>query len=154
MTSMLVSPSVPAARRAPGPLASADDALLERTRALLQVTRPSASWWVELVGRLDHIGDRIWEHRATVEGTHGLHRQIVDEAPRLAPHVSRLERDHDDIETRLAEVRTLVARSSGDPRRAPVAITAVADLLDRLERHQRRAREVLHQAYQVDLGGE
>lgn len=135
-------------------LTCADTALVDRIRALLQVARPSASWWVEVLARLDDLDDRIRAHRVAVEGPGGLHEQLRADAPRVTAQISRLERDHDDIDRRLRETRALVSQHAGDLRRAPQVITAVADLLDQIQRHQRRGREVMHQAYQVDLGGE
>ncbi|MEZ5117783.1 MAG: hypothetical protein R2737_16100 [Candidatus Nanopelagicales bacterium] len=151
MTTMTPATAAAASTLAPK---SADEIELARVQQLLQVTKPTGVWWAELAHRLDGLSDRMWEHRAAVEGPGGLHSQILADEPRLAAQIDRLEREHSDLADRLLATRLLVGRHAGDPRRAATVVTAVADLLARLRSHQRRAREIVYDAYLVDLGGE
>lgn len=115
----------------------------ERIRGLLQVTRPSHDWWCELTARLDDLALRMHEPM-----------DVVEDAPRLIPQAEQLAREEQDLAEQLRATRSLVSHCAGDPRRAALAITAVADLLDRVQRHRRRSSRMLYEAYQVDLGGE
>lgn len=91
--------------------------------------------------------ERVWaEHTAGTESPHGVLAQVVADCPRLAPAVERLRAEHATVAAGLA-----AARTPGDPGGTPAA-PGLAALLDAVDRHRRAGRDLLHEAYQVDLG--
>lgn len=127
---------------------------LDRIDVHLSEPEPGALWWVELVSYLDRLDDALATHRADVEGPGGLHAQVLNDAPRVAPAVARLEIEHDRLADQIREVRLRVGVISGDPEGVPEAVEATRQLVLRLRRHQVEAEDLVHEAYRVDIGGE
>jgi hypothetical protein len=110
--------------------------------------------WVEDLRRaLDEVA-RAWQaHVADAESPSGLLRQIETDAPRCAPHVTRLHREHVRLGARLSAVVGALdhAASTADVVRA---LPALETLLDALVRHRAEGGDLIHEAYRVDIGGE
>jgi hypothetical protein len=147
---MTVSPARSSADR-PDSLGSAD---LDALANLVREAPRNASWWVEVAMRLDDLDDRLALHRAEVEGPQGLHAQILEDSPRVATSVARLEIAHDGLADTIRLLRIQVGLVSGDPDQTDAVASAVLDLVDRLRKHSSAAADVLHEAYRVDVGGE
>ena len=135
----------------PSPITTAD---LDRWEVHLAEPEHTALWWVELAGNLDRLDDAFAAHRADVEGAGGWHAQVLHDAPRVAPLVARLEIDHDRLSNRIREARSRIGELAGDPAGAAEAIGLARDILERLRCHEEDARDLVHEAYRVDLGGE
>ncbi len=138
----------------PAPRVSADEFDMARLDQVLSVEAPTAVWWADAAKLLDHLSDRMFEHRTTVEGPHGLHQELIDTQPRLAPAVDRLERDHAELADRMVAARLLVGERAGDPDGVGTVLASLTEIRDQLNAHQRRANTVLHDAHCVDIGGE
>jgi hypothetical protein len=132
---------------------------LRESMSALELALASAA-----VGRVDHWAQRVsvalvelsadfTTHIAVTEGPDGLHRDIVDTAPRLAHAVEKLSAEHQvivdliDDHLRMAsntmsgeEVGTIRGRATG--------------LLGRLVRHRQRGADLIFEAYEADIGGE
>ena len=111
-----------------------------------------ATWVAELASRVAELG-RAWEtHVALTESPDGLLEQITVDAPRLAGMVARLRREHLDVAARLriADQR-LASPGESAPGSAQEELSAV---LLRIGRHRADGGELIHQAYQIDIGGE
>ena len=98
--------------------------------------------------------DRVWRNHALVtESPDGVLEQIVTDCPRLAPAVDRARHEHEVVAATLRAVR---ARLAGLPPGSPIDPTidrpALQRLLTAVDRHRRNGRDLLYQAYQVDLG--
>jgi hypothetical protein len=93
------------------------------------------------------------EHVTVTEGSGGLHDAVLEAAPRLSHAVRRLVSDHTVIKELVAD---LLARVR--PPVAPDEVDAIRErgsaLLGRLAHHRQHGADLIHQAYQVDLGGE
>lgn len=147
---MTVSPARTSSDQ-PDALGSAD---LDSLATLVSTGPYNATWWVEVALRLDDLDDRLALHRAEVEGPQGLHSQILDDAPRLATSVARLEIAHDGLADSIRLMRIQVGLVSGDPDQAQEVADQVLALVARLRKHGAEAADVLHEAYRVDVGGE
>jgi hypothetical protein len=123
-------------------------------QALAAPTSGRHSAWAERVDvALVELSADFDEHVAVTEGSDGLHDAVLATAPRLSNSVRRLVSEHGVIKRLVGD---LLARV-----RPPVAadeVEAIQDLgtalLGRLVRHRQRGADLVHQAYQVDLGGE
>ncbi len=133
---------------------SADEFEVAHLERLLATEQPTALWWADLARLVDRLTDRLWEHRTAVEGPGGLHAELLEVQPRLAPAVERLELDHADMADRLVAARTLIGECAGDPDMVPLAMAEIGEIHDRLVSHQKRAATVVHDAHCVDIGGE
>ncbi|MFL6113756.1 MAG: hypothetical protein ACJ786_20705 [Catenulispora sp.] len=88
------------------------------------------------------LSTAIAEHLATTEGEHGLYAEIVAADPRLAFAVESLIREH-------AELRRIMNRVLSDLPEAQIP-----GLAQRLDRHCQRGKDLVYEAYVVDIGGE
>ncbi len=136
------------------PTVSADEFELADLDRLLAVEAPTAMWWAKAAKLVDRLTERMWEHRTQVEGPNGLHSELIAEQPRVAPAVERLEADHLDLADRFVATRSLIGECAGDPDMVSLVKTEIAEIKDRLESHQKRASAVVHDAHNVDIGGE
>jgi hypothetical protein len=106
----------------------------------------------------------VWaRHTAQTEADDGVLAQVLADCPRLAPAIGRLRREHAAVAEALAAVAGALAAVRAEPGTAdavavaaepgPVpAATGLDRLLDTVEKHRRAGRELLYEAYQVDLG--
>ena len=123
----------------------------DRVEQLIRVPRPEATWWVALVQALDRLEERILEHRANHPRLHG---QLASDAPHLADRASTMDRELDGVGQQVRAARSMVGERAGDPTAVTEASTMTADAARRLRRWERKAGDLLHNAYQVDIGGE
>lgn len=125
---------------------------LTRINELLVLRTGSATWWDSLGRSLDDLSAALERHVEETGGRDGLHRQILEQEPRLAFEVRGLERDHADLAADVRELRALVAESPGRAGGVPATLAATTEVVARIRGHQRRLSTVLHEAYQRDLG--
>lgn len=93
---------------------------------------------------------RHWyDHVAATEAPDGLLAQIVTDSPRLAPMADRLRRQHPDVTVRLEAVRRQL--DGGDPD-LDALLPRIAELLAVIDRHRRDGGELIHRAYNIDIG--
>lgn len=144
-------PGLDALRRRRAEL-GASMAALEQALAAPVAGRRSA--WAE---RVDVALVELWadfdEHVAATDAPGGLYEAVLAVTPRLTNAVRRLAGEHVVIREL---VRDLLERV-----RPPVAADEVevirergAALLGRLARHRQHGANLIHEAYEVDLGGE
>jgi len=127
---------------------------LDQIQLHLSDPEHNALWWVTLTQQVDAFDDHLARHRADVEGSGGLHAQVLTDAPRMAPQIARLEIEHDRLGDLIRQIRIRVGELAGDPAATDEAIALVSDLVQRLRRHDEAAESLLHEAYRVDIGGE
>jgi len=112
----------------------------------------AADWVGDLAAVVAELS-LAWEsHVALTESPDGLLEQITVDAPRLSSTVARLRREHVDVATRLRTAGELLR--SGDESGLEPARRELSAVLLRIGRHRRDGGELIHQAYQIDIGGE
>jgi hypothetical protein len=112
-----------------------------------------AAWAERVDVALVELSADFDEHVAVTEGPDGLHDAVLAATPRLSNAVRRLAGEHTAIRRLVGDLLALV--------RPPVAageVDAIRELgtalLGRLARHRQHGADLIHEAYQVDLGGE
>ena len=123
-------------------------------QALAQPSSGRHSAWAERVDvALVELSADFAEHVAVTEGSDGLHDAVLASTPRLSHSIRRLVAEHTAIKGLIGELLAGV--------RPPVAADDVdmvrglgAALLARLVRHRQHGADLIHEAYQVDIGGE
>jgi hypothetical protein len=111
---------------------------------------PPAAELVAAVGELAHT----WQlHVERSEDGDGLLAQVILDAPRVAPIVARIRREHRQIAAELEQVTATLAlaRSAAEREAGEAAVRAV---LDQVARHRGAAGDLVHEAYHIDIGGE
>lgn len=98
------------------------------------------------LAELSHLWER---HVQATEAPGGLLAQIVEDSPRLATTVARFRRDHPAIADRIAAAQAALGSTSADQADARQVVTA---LLADIDRHRRGGGELIHRAYNVDIG--
>ncbi|WP_426507700.1 hypothetical protein ACPPVO_55585 [Dactylosporangium sp. McL0621] len=89
-------------------------------------------------------------HVEQTEGPSGLYAEVVDDAPRLAPYLNTLVGDHRSVWTALDQLEGHLTDEH-----PPEAVRRDADRLIReVWQHRQRGADLLHEAYETDLGGE
>jgi hypothetical protein len=91
-----------------------------------------------------------WErHVAGSEAPQGILADVLQREPRLAHLVDTLRADH-------TEIRALLHRASASlpTQEAGEARQEVHEVSDRFARHHHLGAELIHSAYEVDLGGD
>ena len=141
------------ARLAPGLRTLSTDQALTYVNGLLVHPADSGAWWTTLARGLNNLTDAMWEEGYLAGGPAGLHQEIMDEQPRLAFQVRRLEREYVDLIDELVELRLLVSTCMGRAGGVAVVLAATTDLVGRIRAHERRSCTLVHEAYQRDLGG-
>lgn len=135
---------------------SAPRAGLRRAMAALDaaVRLPASrvTWWSQLGAALDGVQQAWGRHIAAVESPRGLFDDIRRDAPRLDPALQRLHRAHENLLELIRTVRENIAVAQVESR-VEEARRAVATLLGELLLHQEHGGDLLHEAYEVDLGG-
>lgn len=108
-----------------------------------------AIWRDRVALALAELSGDVHAHLAITEGPDGLHRDVVEVAPRLSHAVHRLTCDHAVLVDLLDGMRAWVPAGPMDAVR-----TLGIDLLERLARHRRREADLVFEAYETDIGGE
>jgi hypothetical protein len=98
---------------------------------------------------------RAWQaHVADAESPAGLLAQIETDAPRCAPRVARLRREHAEIADQLGGA-VLALRQAGVSAEASHRLpAAIETLVGAVDRHRAEGGDLIHEAYRVDIGGE
>lgn len=125
-----------------------------RLTALLLDRRDRAGWWVDLVRRLDDLGDTVTVAPGDLTDVEGFTEQLRSDAPHLMSRWAKLANERDRLLRDVREVRMLAGSRAGDAEAIPEVCTAVRDVLARARRFQERTTEVLLDAYERDMGGE
>jgi hypothetical protein len=94
-------------------------------------------------------------HIDVTEGANGLYQEVLAQAPRLSAAVDRLQHEHADIASAVAEVDSRLDDSMSD---ADAWVESIRDaavrLMGLLVRHRQRGADLVYEAYDVEIGGE
>ncbi len=123
--------------------------VMTRLNELLVDRSGSATWWAAMASRVETLSRSLWEYRGSGE----LHAEITTDEPRLVPAVARLEAEHEMLTSELTGLRSLISKHAGDRGSVAVIVARSTEVIALIRAHQRRSREVVHEAWSVDLGG-
>ena len=120
-------------------------------RAAHDVRGDRAAWRASVTACLERLEAAWTRHAASNERPGGFFDQLRSEAPQLDPRLRQLHREHDvlhgTIRSSLDRLRAGRHADTGEVCRD------IDHLLGRLVRHEQRGADVIHQAYEVDVGG-
>jgi hypothetical protein len=102
-----------------------------------------------LVRALGELAECWSRHVADTEAPDGLLNQILTDAPRLATTVDKFRREHPGITARIVTVSDRLADPTAD--RADLEPHVMA-LLTAIDRHRAGGGELIHRAYNIDIG--
>jgi hypothetical protein len=131
-------------------------ALLDFERALAGAAAGRAQPWAESVrAALVRVRETFVGHVEVTEGADGLYQEVLAQAPRLSGAVNRLQHEHVEIASALAEVDTRLDEPMSD---ADAWVQSIRDaaitLMGLLVRHRQRGADLVYEAYDVEIGGE
>lgn len=109
----------------------------------------TSSWLDRMEQELRRLSSALVGFGAEVDS--GLYDEVVADAPRLAPAVGQLRHEQYDLRQRVDCCLDSVSDREPDP--ASVELT-LRDMVIRLGSHNHRAMALVHDAYDVDLGGQ
>jgi hypothetical protein len=111
---------------------------------------PSDAWMGGLRSALARLERAFADHIAITEGPAGLHRTLLEDAPRLEVPVRKLQDQHRAIESALEELASELG--AGDGNGIDTSRERAETILALLSRHRRQGADLVYEAYQVDLG--
>lgn len=112
-------------------------------------------WQDRLRDEMVRLRDAFSHHCEETEAGGGLFAEVVEQTPRLANAVKRLEDEHTDIQRGIeAAVAAMDGRDPTEEEHIRAVRDAVTAVLARLIRHRQRGADLIYQAYVVDVGGE
>jgi hypothetical protein len=111
------------------------------------------TWSESVQVALTDLSADLGAHIAITEGPGGLHRDVMEVAPRLCHAVDRLARQHVEISAMLDRLTSRAQHVTTIPDVEDVRCLGAA-VLDRLARHRRRGADLVFEAYATDIGGE
>jgi hypothetical protein len=131
-------------------------ALLDLERALAGAARGRAQAWADSVrATVVRVRETFTAHIEATEGADGLYQEVLAQAPRLSGAVNRLQLEHADIASALAEVDNRLDDPMSD---ADAWVESIRDaaitLMGLLVRHRQRGADLVYEAYDVEIGGE
>jgi hypothetical protein len=110
--------------------------------------------WAERVQvALVELSADIGAHVEVTEGVEGLHPAVLASAPRLSHAVEALSREHGEF-LRLIEDLIACAAQVADEAAVEDLRHRGTALLGRLARHRQRGADLVHEAFEADVGGE
>jgi hypothetical protein len=132
--------------------------LIDVATALVRaVSRPATregEWLADVHKAVLRVQDELDAHRAMTRRPGGRYAEILEIAPRLGPTVARLVSEQDELVDTVTRILRAIERA--EPNSA--AIGPVRERVRRMSRvlvrHAHRSDDLVHEAYDVDLGGE
>ena len=129
--------------------------LAESLRAVddaLAAAAPDDAWPERVAAALAELGHDLRDHVEITEGERGLYARVRHSAPRLATPIERLRSEHP---RHREQVEHLLAGLERDGAAADLATVRaeVGSLVTQLRAHRQRGRDLVHEAYDIDLGG-
>jgi hypothetical protein len=100
---------------------------------------------------LHRLRSSFADHVVVTEGPDGLYAELLDHAPRLAPGVGVLVREHARV---AAAIDALTGRLGAPDADLDEIRSRSGRLLRHLCRHRQRGADLVYEAYDTDIGGE
>lgn len=129
-----------------------DDAIADLER-LLEETPKAGEWLARLRATLAEASGAVHAHVLTSEQRGGLLDQVEDETPLLAREAARLRREHDELSRQITALEGAAdAMDEGDGFTERQLRLELMQLVRSLVAHRHRGSELMHRAFNVDLG--
>ena len=125
------------------------DRLMTLGRAIAAPVGSGNRWRNRVLRALDNLNEALEEHVVETEGTEGLLREIVDQAPRLWRDVDGLRAQHLELSDGCVAVR----QSLNGEASALLVRQRAHELIARFEEHRHRGSDLVYEAFDVDIGG-
>lgn len=116
-----------------------------------RLASPSASpdWRTEVGKALSALSASFVDHVAEVEAEEGLLAAVVEDVPRLAPAVDRLQREHGEITNTILALAGVLEAADVDSIRE-----SGLELMRAVVVHRQRGSDLVYEAYATDIGGQ
>ncbi len=120
--------------------------------ALAAAAAQDSAWPERVAAALAELAHDLRDHVEITEGERGLYARMRHTAPRLATPIDRLHSEHP---RHREQVERLLAGLERDGAAADLATVRaeVGALTAALRAHRQRGRDLVHEAYDIDLGG-
>jgi hypothetical protein len=140
--------------RSMGSKTSLRESIAATTRALAEVENEPTAVWVEGVrAALLVLYSDFRNQNEVATQTTGAYGRIVTGTPRLSYAVAQLHRERADIGVLLDRALAQVAQPAGTIQADRVR-AQISTVLQQLARYQQHGSDLLHEADQVDIGGQ
>ncbi len=154
---MSISTQVPIQSRAASALphwpgARQEELQLARLEALLVNRSAYTNWWDCLAEQAHELTNSFLPHLSPVVREEELEEPPFHADQHVAPELARLEAEHIALLEELSELRSIVARSSRSREAVSGALAASTEVIAMLRGHNRRHRNVAHDADLVESG--
>jgi hypothetical protein len=110
------------------------------------------AWRERVRAALAELAHDFADHIALTEQQGGLYDSALTRAPRLTAAVDRLRREHVELRDTIGGYLA-VLEHGGTTADLPAFREEVQVLVGRLVRHRQHGGDLVHEAFQVDLGG-
>jgi hypothetical protein len=110
-------------------------------------------WARDALEQVAEVEQALVAHIEEAEGPHGLLGEVRRVAPRLARRVSQLEREHQILGRRIADLELRLQALLGGRQDVSPCLDRALALLRDLSRHRQRGADLVYEAFSVDLGG-
>jgi predicted nuclease with TOPRIM domain len=109
--------------------------------------------WAALVhNMLVELQAAVSEAHARRSGCADLLNELVDQHPRFLRRVARLQKDYEVLQGRLKHLLQSFSNSSRSDEAVEALRSQTASMLNDIRRVQARETELIHEAWQVDIG--
>ena len=113
----------------------------------------TGAWAKEMQPAMSRLREAVDHHIAITEGPGGLFEQIQTDAPHCSPAVQKLHGEHEQFQAEVDEVLGKLDANMDDPIEMGAVREQATTLIGRLVRHRQRGADLIHDAYEVDIGG-
>ena len=110
------------------------------------------NWIKSVQDSLDSLAVELDAHVAEVERNGGLFSSIMLQAPQLADKIEQLRRQHEELESAIAEVVSAAGKANAAEEPDEVRRFGLA-LMGAFVRHRHRGADLVYDAYDIDIGG-
>jgi hypothetical protein len=132
--------------------------LVDVATALVRaVSRPATregEWLADVHKAVLRVQDELDAHRAMTRRPGGQYADLLEIDPRLGSAVARLVAEQDELVETIARILRAIERAEPTSAAVGPVRERVRRMSRTLVRHAHRSDDLIHEAYDVDLGGE
>jgi hypothetical protein len=124
---------------------------LQHAADVLARSTTGDDWRDRVRTELRNVADALADHIERTEGPGGLYETLLDDAPRLSNDIRLLTKDHEILQGMIEALAIALDAETSDQQ---LIGETVVELVERLTRHRHTDADMVHEAYQVDIGGQ
>jgi hypothetical protein len=113
----------------------------------------AADWAADVTKALTNLQLAFEYHIEATEQSGGLYEEILENSPRLAGQVRRLQDEHPLIRAAIGSELDDLATSFGDDSSIDDARDDLQRVMGQVVRHRQRGADLVWEAYNLDIGG-